>query len=564
MMHYWINISLIVLMMIISLILVIKSPKISMVIQVIGVLVLASGILFIFYPIKSVEESNPINLYLVGSGGSLPDSVSIYDSDVKVVFEDSVSNDQNSEENIKYNIKVLTPWENQYKLKSFLYGSFPVKFIKNADLEPPFVTDFYPVQNKEWTIQLNDSFYENYDSIVVNYDEKLIYNRRITPQDSELHIVHKFSSPGPVVLLIKLYDKEVMKRESKVSLLVKPATLSKIALFTRHPNSEFNTLLRWLEDEGFEYFYRTEISKDRYINKKVGSIDPYLFNSEWLDQFDLFIISSDAFNSYQWSMLTDKVLKKGKGLIITGDNKRGINIPLNYLGGDISAFWQEGERNPFELTAGNKQAQIEKSDLRGLTSTGIGYSIFKDSDLRGLTWPYFITGSGRMTVMPFEKTYDLILKNEKHIYDLIWHAFINNVSYEDEKYPKFLNYPYISAGHKEELFVIDHSDKALAKSSGTDLAYLPYLSIIHKNGEKKGWEQPAEESELFPGVFIYDQDWPEFEYINNKIETSKTIQAHNRGLENNKILISKKKDPGWLSISLILIGLTLMWAGPKI
>ncbi|QCK15534.1 hypothetical protein [Mangrovivirga cuniculi] len=327
MIHYWVNIGLVVLMIIISLILLFKSSKITVIIQSIGLIVLAIGVFFIFYPIHTLEDTEPKNLYLVGSGGALPDSISLFDADVEVVYEDSVSGNQESENNQHLNIRIVTPWNNQYKLRSFLIGNQPVAIINSIYSEPPFVTNFYPIQNNDWSIQLTESFYNGFDSISVNYDEKVIFNSSLNSVDSEILIDHKFTSPGPVELNFKLYNQGDLNRESKISLNVKPVKRGKIALFTRYPNSEFNTLLRWLKDKGFEYFYRTEISKDRFINKKAGSIDSYLFNDEWLDQFDLFIISSDAFNTYQWSMLTDIITKKGKGLIITGDNKRGINIP---------------------------------------------------------------------------------------------------------------------------------------------------------------------------------------------------------------------------------------------
>ncbi|QCK15533.1 hypothetical protein [Mangrovivirga cuniculi] len=237
---------------------------------------------------------------------------------------------------------------------------------------------------------------------------------------------------------------------------------------------------------------------------------------------------------------------------------------MNYLGGEISAFWQEGERNPFDLTAGNNQALIEKSELRSLSSTSIDFPVFEDSDLRGISWPYFIAGAGRMTVLPFEKTYDLILKNEQPIYDLIWYTLINKVSYEEAKYPEFLKYPYISTGNKEELFIIVQDDKVKGKSNITELSYLPYLSIIDNDFDGKGWGPSVDGTKLIPDLFIYDGEWPEFEYLNNLIETNRTIQAHNRRLKKDDILVSNKMDPGWLSVSLVLAGLTLMWAGPKV
>ncbi|NMM48423.1 hypothetical protein [Marinigracilibium pacificum] len=562
--HYWLNIILIFLAALIAFVFSVKTQGKERIIKITGSFLLAIGLYLLLFPLANNADLDTSNIYLVGTGYDSTIFSPIKGENNIVIYEDSVNNNHFIDPSLVENIKIVSPWEDQLKLRSYLIDNRKAEVLYNRKFEEPFSCDYSTSVGKDWQLNLKPYLLSKYDSIAININNEIIAAKRLdTDKQIDFVINHKFKSPGKSILNVEFYKGFNKVRTSKLGVNVLPYTPKKIGLFTQTPNSEFNTLVRWLESEGHSYFYRSQISRDRFLNKSAGEFEPYQFNQEWLYQFDLFIVSSDAFNSYEWSIISDLINQNGKGLIITGDNRRGVNLAINYLNVNLKTYWQEGQRISYNVNVHGTRETLARSSLAGLKGNELSFDLYKNSELNELKWPYFISGNGRVTVLPFNTTFEIMLRGSEDVYNEIWQVPIKIVSNAVSD-PVFIKFPYLT---KNRLFTGEIISVDLPGNGNFDaleLNMVPNLNRISGAIDSTGWVEFRYNSGNSFMLYVYDNDWPEFNVIENSIKTEESIIEHNQGIKSNDLLISKYKEPGWLSLLLIIGGMALIWLAPKI
>ncbi len=414
---------------------------------------------------------------------------------------------------------------------------------------------YRPIQDREATLYLMSSG-KPVDSAVLQ-----------DGNESPFRLTYQPKQEGKTLLHIAVVEQGDTLQYEKVALTVQPPQAYSVSILGASPSAEFRFLYNWLREKDYQIFYRTRISKDKFLHLGTNPATPDQAGNlrKQLKSTDLLLL-----DEAEWAKLSvadqreiEDGLVEGMSMILIG----GPDSIRSKMGGLFS--WEtkrQGREQRMSVRFWDEESagiELLTNDLVGLREDGtVRPLIYANEHLVAASRAY---GAGLITALTVSNSYSWWLQGREEDYSRFWSELLSAGLRDKTKRLRYTVSPRLPVRYQwTELSLKDLQEQSVVRLEHLRMPTLadPWISAnkdISFWSQESGWNDLLVDHDSL-SFYVYEAgDWQFLRDEERSLLNSNFFSYDSQGQSGSIATKEIVEFPKWIFCLIFFVSAGVLW-----